>query len=99
MSSIDEAVTLTPQYGFFSVTVEILEDDPETGKIKKVKEEHLVDGRNCTEVENKVKKEMEGVSPIRLLPCCPDTRWMLPATALHVPWREAGQFWRKFRHW
>ena len=62
MSSIDEAVTLTPQYGFFSVTVEILEDDPETGKIKKVKEEHLVDGRNCTEVENKVKKEMEGVA-------------------------------------
>lgn len=62
MSSIDEAVTLTPQYGFFSVTVEILEDDPETGKIKKVKEEHLVDGRNCTEVEHKVKKEMEGVA-------------------------------------
>ena len=62
MSSIDEAVTLTPQYGFFSVTVEILEDDPETGKIKKIKEEHLVDGRNCTEVENKVKKEMEGVA-------------------------------------
>ena len=62
MSSIDEAVTLTPQYGFFSVTVEMLEDDPETGKIKKVKEEHLVDGRNCTEVEHKVKKEMEGVA-------------------------------------
>ena len=62
MSSIDEAVTLTPQYGFFSVTVEILEDDPETGKIKKVKEEHLVDGRNCTEVEHKVKKDMEGVA-------------------------------------
>ena len=62
MSSIDEAVTITPQYGFFSVTVEILEDDPETGKIKKVKEEHLVDGRNCTEVEHKVKKEMEGVA-------------------------------------
>ena len=62
MSSIDEAVTLTPQYGFLIGTVEILEDDPETGKIKKVKEEHLVDGRNCTEVENKVKKEMEGVA-------------------------------------
>ena len=62
MISIDEAVTLTPQYGFFSVTVEILEDDTENGKIKKVKEEHLVDGRNCTEVEHKVKKEMEGVA-------------------------------------
>lgn len=56
----EENVTLTPQYEFYSVTVEIQEEDPETAKIKKVKEEHLVDGRNCTEVENKVKSYMEG---------------------------------------
>lgn len=53
-------VTLTPQYEFFSVTVELQEEDPETGKIKKTKEEQLVDGRNVTEVESKVKAYMEG---------------------------------------
>ena len=57
MSEIDN---ITPQYEFYSVTVEIQEEDPETGKIKKTKKEHLVDGRNCTEVENKVKVYMEG---------------------------------------
>ena len=56
----DNNVTLTPQYEFYSVVVEIQEEDPETGKIKKVKEEQLVDGRNVTEVESKVKKYMEG---------------------------------------
>ena len=53
-------VTLTTQYEFFSVTVELQEEDPETGKIKKTKEEQLVDGRNVTEVEYKVKAYMEG---------------------------------------
>ena len=53
-------VTLTPQYEFYSVTVELQEEDPETGKIKKTKEEQLVDGRNVTEVESKVKAYMEG---------------------------------------
>ena len=53
-------VTLTPQYEFYSVTVELQEEDPETGKIKKTKEEQLVDGRNVTEVESKVKAYVEG---------------------------------------
>ena len=53
-------VTLTPQYEFYSVTVELQEEDPETGKIKKTKEEQLVDGRNVTEVESKVKAYMDG---------------------------------------
>ena len=53
-------VTLTPQYEFYSVTVELQEEDPETGQIKKTKEEQLVDGRNVTEVESKVKAYMEG---------------------------------------
>lgn len=59
----EEVVEVTPKEGnvFFSVTVEIQEEDPDTGKLKKVKEEHLVDGRNVTEVEAKVKKEMTGV--------------------------------------
>lgn len=56
----DNSVTLTPQYEFYSVTVELQEEDPETGKIKKTKEEQLVDGRNVTEVESKVKAYMEG---------------------------------------
>ena len=56
----DNNVTLTPQYEFYAVTVELQEEDPETGKIKKTKEEQLVDGRNVTEVESKVKKYMDG---------------------------------------
>ena len=56
----DNNVTLTPQYEFYSVTVELQEEDPETGKIKKTKEEQLVDGRNVTEVGSKVKAYMEG---------------------------------------
>ena len=56
----DNSVTLTPQYEFYAVTVELQEEDPETGKIKKTKEEQLVDGRNVTEVESKVKAYMEG---------------------------------------
>jgi hypothetical protein len=57
---MEENITIEPKYGFYSVTVEVETEDSETGKIKKVKEEHLVDGRSCTEVEQKVKKEMEG---------------------------------------
>ena len=61
MSNFEEAVTVTPKEGnvFYSVTIEIQEEDMDTGKIKKVKEEHLVDGSNVTEVENKVKEQME----------------------------------------
>ena len=58
----DENVVMTPQYCFYAVTVEIEEEDPETGKLRKVKEEHLVDGQNVTDVENKVKKEMAGIA-------------------------------------
>lgn len=51
---------LTPAEGksFYNVQVEILTEDPETGKVKKQREEHLVDGRDATEVEQKVKAEM-----------------------------------------
>ena len=71
MSNLSEdSVTLTPQYGFFAVTVEIEEEDSETGKVKKIKEEHLVDGRNVTDVESKVAKEMDGIiSPWKIVKC------------------------------
>lgn len=51
---------MQPEFDFYSVTVQIEQDDPETGKTKKIKEDHLVDGRNVTEVEKKVKDWMDG---------------------------------------
>ena len=62
MANYDDSVTVAPKEGnvFYKVTVEIMEEDSDTGKIRKVKEEHLVDGINCTEVEKKVKDQMQG---------------------------------------
>ena len=56
----DDQIVVTPKEGnsFYSVTIEIEEED-DNGKIKKVKEEHLVDGRNVTDVESKVQEQME----------------------------------------
>jgi hypothetical protein len=48
-----------PQYTFYQVTVEI-EMDTEKGGTKKVKETHLVDAVNPTEVEKKVAEVMDG---------------------------------------
>lgn len=58
--SQEEITSMQPEFEFYSVTVQIDQEDPETGKPKKVKEEHLVDGRNVTEVEKKVKDWMNG---------------------------------------
>lgn len=72
MSNFEESVTVTPKDGnvFYSVTVEIQEEDLDTGKLKKIKEEHLVDGSNCTEVEKKVKEQMEGtMSEWKIVKC------------------------------
>lgn len=72
MSNFEEAITVTPKEGnvFYSVTVEIQEEDMDTGKIKKVKEEHLVDGSNVTEVEKKVKDQMDGtMSEWKIVKC------------------------------
>lgn len=55
-----EITSMQPEFDFYSVTVQIEQDDPETGKTKKIKEDHLVDGRNVTEVEKKVKDWMDG---------------------------------------
>lgn len=54
----DEPIRPADGKVFYNVQVEIVTEDPETGKQKKVKEEHLVDGRDATEVEAKVKDEM-----------------------------------------
>ena len=51
---------ITPEHGFFQVTVVVNIEDPETGKEKKQKEIHLVDAVSPSDVEQKVAKEMEG---------------------------------------
>lgn len=51
---------LEPEHGFYQVTIEIATEDEETGKVKKVKEVHLVDGVNPTDVETKVAENMDG---------------------------------------
>ena len=56
----NDVEVLEPQYGFYQVTIEIATEDSETGKVKKVKEVHLVDGINPTDVEKKVSEEMKG---------------------------------------
>lgn len=48
------------QHGFYQVTVVVEVEDPESGKVKKQKELHLVDAVSPTDVETKVAKEMEG---------------------------------------
>ena len=48
------------KHGFYQVTVVVEVEDPESGKVKKQKELHLVDAVSPTDVETKVAKEMEG---------------------------------------
>ena len=60
MAEKNDVEVLEPQYGFYQVVIEIAQEDEESGKVKKVKEVHLVDGINPTDVEQKVGKEMEG---------------------------------------
>lgn len=51
---------LEAQYGFWEVQIEVEQEDSETGKVKKVKEVHLVDGVSVTDIEKKVAEEMKG---------------------------------------
>jgi len=60
MADKKEIEVIEPQYGFWEVCVEIATEDSETGKIKKVKEIHLVDDITAGSVEKKVSQEMEG---------------------------------------
>lgn len=58
---MDEKVKrIDPEHQFYNVQIVIEMEDPETGKVKKMKEEHLVDAVSPTDVEAKVSKEMEG---------------------------------------
>lgn len=50
---------LEPQYGFFEVTI-VTEQEDDNGKVKKIKEVHLVDATCVTDVEKKVADEMKG---------------------------------------
>lgn len=51
---------LEAQYGFWEVQIEVEQEDPESGKVKKVKEVHLCDARDPQEVQTKVLEEMKG---------------------------------------
>lgn len=55
-----EIKQVKPNNAFYQVAVVVEMEDPETGKVKKLKEMHLVDGASPTDVETKVAKEMEG---------------------------------------
>ena len=56
---MEENEVLEPQYGFWLVEI-VSEQEDENGKVKKVKEVHLVDGVNVGDVEKKVADEMKG---------------------------------------
>ena len=60
MSNDENVKKMNPQHAFYQVAVVVEMEDPETGKIKKMKELHLVDGASPTDVETKVAHEMEG---------------------------------------
>lgn len=51
---------LEPQYGFWETQIEIEEEDSETGKVKKIKEVHLIDAQDPTQVQQKCMEEMKG---------------------------------------
>ena len=50
---------LEPQYGFWECVV-VVEQEDDNGKIKKVKEVHLIDATCVTDVEVKCAEEMKG---------------------------------------
>lgn len=52
---------LKAKNSFWQVVVLVETDDIETGKPKKTKEVHLVDGVNAADVEHKVAKQMDGI--------------------------------------
>lgn len=56
---MEENEVLEPQYGFWLVEITSEQED-ENGKVKKVKEFHLVDGVSIADVEKKVAEEMKG---------------------------------------
>lgn len=53
----EELTEIYPSDGYWVVNIKI-EDMDETGKVKKRKEQHLVDAKSVTEAENKTKENM-----------------------------------------
>lgn len=72
MAENNVSEVMEPQYGFYQVVIEVATEDSETGKVKKVKEVHLVDAVNPTDAEKKVSEEMKG------------TMWEWKITAMQV---------------
>ena len=56
---MEENEVMEPQYGFWLVEITSEQED-ENGKVKKVKENHLVDATCVTDVEKRVAEEMKG---------------------------------------
>lgn len=57
---MEENEVMEPQYGFWETVIEVSQEDPETGKVKKVKEVHLIDSPDLTSVHKKCLEEMKG---------------------------------------
>ncbi len=57
---MEENEVMEPQHGFWETVVEVSQEDPETGKVKKVKEVHLIDGSDPTDVQKKCMDAMKG---------------------------------------
>ena len=57
---MEENEVMEPQHGFWETVVEVSQEDPETGKVKKVKEVHLIDGSDPTDVQKKCIDAMKG---------------------------------------
>jgi hypothetical protein len=56
----EETKKFTPEHRFYIVDIVVNTEDMESGKVKKVKEVHLVDAVSPTDVETKVAEEMSG---------------------------------------
>jgi hypothetical protein len=56
----EEIKKFTPEHRFYIVDIVVNTEDMESGKVKKVKEVHLVDAVSPTDVETKVAEEMSG---------------------------------------
>ena len=56
----EDVKKMRPEHGFYQVAVIVEVEDQDSGKVKKQKEIHLVDGVSPSDIEQKVAKEMEG---------------------------------------
>ena len=57
---MEENEVMEPQYGFWETTICVEQEDSESGKVKKVKEVHLIDAQDPTAVQQKCMEVMKG---------------------------------------